>query len=188
MRVSYPIIVTGFMGSGKTTVAQALAHIWQCEMIDLDRLITERTGRNPKQIIEQDGEPAFRQVETSLLSEVLKGGGAQVIALGGGAWTMLENRLLIAEHLGQSVWLDVPFEVCWQRITGSVSERPLARDREQARNLYDRRKPIYALAALRVAGTDTLSGAETASRIANELAQSGFGREKDCPARQDANG
>jgi shikimate kinase len=185
MRVCRPIIVTGFMGSGKTTVAQGLAHIWQCEMIDLDRFITERTGRHPKEIIEQDGEPAFRQVETSLLSEVLKSGGAQVIALGGGAWTILENRALITEHQGQSVWLDVPFEVCWQRITGSVSERPLARDREQARRLYDRRKPIYELAALRVAGNDTLSGEETASRIANELAESGFGTEKDSPVRPD---
>ena len=171
MSDSHPIIVTGFMGSGKTTVAQALARVLQCNMIDLDRFITERIGRSPKEIIEQDGEPAFREIETRFLSEVLATGAARVIALGGGAWTTFENRALIEKHHGQAVWLDAPFEVCWQRIATSGSERPLARDMEQARKLYESRRPIYQLAALRVETSETLSDQETASQIADALTQ-----------------
>ena len=171
MSVSHPIIVTGFMGSGKTTVARALSRVLRGEVIDLDRFITERTGRSPKEIIDEDGEPAFRAVETRLLSEVLTSGAARVIALGGGAWTRPENRALIAQHQGRVVWLDAPFEVCWQRIAASGSERPLARDREQAKTLYQSRRPIYQLAALHVETNDALSDEETASRIAWALAQ-----------------
>lgn len=160
-----PIIVTGFMGSGKTTVAEALSRLLGCAMIDLDRFITERTGRSPREIIEQDGEPAFREIETRFLSEVLATGAARVLALGGGAWTVAQNRSLIEEHHGQAVWLDAPFEVCWQRIAASGSERPLARDREQARSLYQSRKPIYQLAALRVETSEGLSAEVTASQI-----------------------
>lgn len=171
MSISHPIIVTGFMGAGKTTVALALSRLLRGEMIDLDRFITQRIGRSPKEIIEEDGEAAFRAVETSLLSEVLAVGAVQVISLGGGAWTRPENRQLIAQHQGRVVWLDAPFEVCWQRIVASGSERPLAPDREQAKNLYDVRRPIYQMAALHVETNGTLSDNETASRIAYALAQ-----------------
>jgi len=171
MSNSHPIIVTGFMGSGKTTVAQALSRVLGCNMLDLDRFITEQVGRTPREIIEQDGEPAFRKIETRFLSEVLARGAARVIALGGGAWTTLENRALIEEHHGQAVWLDAPFELCWQRIAASGSERPLARDREQARNLYQSRRAVYQLAALRVETSETFSDVETASRIAAALTQ-----------------
>ena len=171
MSDSHPIIVTGFMGSGKTTVAEALSRVLGCNLLDLDRFITEQVGRTPKEIIEQDGEPAFRKIETCFLSEVLARRAARVIALGGGAWTTLENRALIEEHHGQVVWLDTPFEVCWQRIAASGSERPLARDREQARNLYQSRRAIYQLAGLRVETSETLSDVETASRIAEALTE-----------------
>jgi shikimate kinase len=171
MSVIRPIVVTGFMGSGKSTVARALSRVMRGKMIDLDRFITQRSGRSPKEIIDEDGEPAFRAVETRFLTEVLTSGAARVIALGGGAWTRPENRVLIAEHHGQVVWLDAPFEVCWQRIADSGSERPLARDREQAKKLYHSRRPIYQLAALRVETDGALSHAEMASRIADVLAQ-----------------
>ena len=148
--MNQPIIITGFMGSGKTTLAQALARTLNCQAIDLDQLITEREGRTPKEIIEQDGESAFREVETRLLRDVLEESLVRVIALGGGAWTLRGNRDLIAQHDGFTVWLDVPFELCWRRITVAGSDRPLAQNEEQARSLYEERRPIYGLAALRV--------------------------------------
>ena len=171
MSASDPIIITGFMGSGKTTVAQALARILQCQMIDLDRFIAERIGRSPREIIEQDGEPAFRTIETRFLSEVLTTGVARVIALGGGAWTVGENRDQIEAHHGQTVWLDAPFDICWQRIAASGSERPLARDLEQARTLYQSRRSLYQLAALHVKTGVALSHDEIASRIAHALTE-----------------
>ena len=92
------IVIVGFMGCGKTTVARALAQRLGCEMIDLDSFITEREGRTPAEIIEADGEPAFREIETHALRDALKMDDARVIALGGGAWTIEANRALFAQR------------------------------------------------------------------------------------------
>jgi len=167
--MNQPIIITGFMGSGKTTLAQALARTLNRHAIDLDQLITEREGRTPKEIIEQDGESAFREIETRLLREVLEHDSARVVALGGGAWTLQGNRDLIAQHDGFTVWLDVPFELCWQRITVAGSDRPLAQSEEQARSLYEERRHAYQLAALHFAVSEGQSVDESVLAIARAL-------------------
>ena len=144
------IVIVGFMGCGKTTVARALAQRLGREMIDLDSFITESEGRSPARIIEEDGEPAFREIETHALRDVLKPDDARVIALGGGAWTIAANRALVAQNDCLSVWLDAPFELCWERITSSGDERPLAPDRESSYRLYESRCENYQLANARI--------------------------------------
>lgn len=171
MSVPPPIIITGFMGSGKTTVARALARLLKCDVVDLDQFITEQVGRTPKQIIEEDGESAFREIETRYLGELLAKKAGRVVALGGGAWTTPQNRLLIEQYRGHTVWLDAPFELCWQRIVASGSNRPLARDQEQAHSLYQQRRQIYQSASLHLETNASLSDEETASRIAAGLKQ-----------------
>jgi len=145
-----PIIITGFMGAGKTTVALILSRKLGCAMIDLDYFITERVGRTPQAIIDEDGEQPFRELESQALSDALETGNAQIIALGGGTWTITANRALIKEHNGFTVWLDAPFELCWQRISSESSSRPLARDFNSARELYDKRRAVYDQVMLRV--------------------------------------
>jgi len=145
-----PIVITGFMGCGKSRVARALAQNLNVSFVDLDESITTRTGKTPAQLITEDGEPAFRRIETDTLREVLKSSEAGVIALGGGAWIEAANRELINEYDCSSVWLDVPFEVCWNRIETGAEDRPLGRTRAQAAALYERRKPAYELANIRV--------------------------------------
>ena len=144
------IVIVGFMGCGKTTVAEALARRLGCNMIDLDSFITERESRSPAEIIQQDGEPSFRQIETQALSDVLKNNKMRVIGLGGGTWTIEQNRALIAQDNCFTIWLDAPFELCWRRITSSGTNRPLAPDEESAKRLYTSRRPIYELATLRL--------------------------------------
>jgi shikimate kinase len=139
------IVIVGFMGCGKTTVAKALAHRLHGDSIDLDSFISEREGRSPAEIIEQDGEAAFRLIETDALRAVLEKKDAGVIALGGGAWTLEANRALIVQHDCLSVWLDAPFELCWERISASVTGRPLAPDRAGAEKLYVDRRASYEL-------------------------------------------
>ena len=160
-----PIIITGFMASGKTTVARALALALGCQSIDLDQFITDRTRRTPQEIIEQDGESAFREVETSLLREALKKNLAAVIALGGGAWTIELNRQLIAARGGFTVWLDAPFELCWRRIAESGSERPLAQRKAKALDLYNQRRPIYGSTDLHLKATAEASIDEIVEEI-----------------------
>src|SRR2546423_8308132 len=120
------IIILGFMACGKTTVARELARQLDCDYVDLDSFITERHGRSPAAIIQQDGEENFREIETLALRDVLQNKDARVIALGGGTWTIPANRTLAALHDCETVWLDVSFEVCWDRIVAAATARPLA--------------------------------------------------------------
>lgn len=148
--MSRPIVITGFMGCGKTRVARELARSLDLPMIDLDDRITAHEGRSPAQLIREEGEPRFRSIETSALASVLEAGGAGVIALGGGAWIEAANRELIRQYDCRSVWLDVPFEICWSRIERSDEDRPLGKTKEQAQSLYDLRLPVYQLADIHI--------------------------------------
>ena len=168
------IIIVGFMGSGKTTVAEALARRLGCEMIDLDSFITNREGRSPAEIIVPDGEPSFREIETRALKAVLETEGPRVIALGGGAWTIAANRALVEKHDCLSVWLDAPFELCWERITASGTTRPLAPDREEAQALFETRRAIYGLAQIRIDSCADNALAEIVTKV--EPTSSGLSR------------
>src|ERR1041385_9224972 len=162
------IVILGFMGCGKTTVAKELARQLDCSVIDLDSFITELHGRSPAEIIQQDGEDSFREIETLALRDVLQDKPARVIALGGGTWTIPANRTLIALHDCLSVWLDASFELCWKRINGGQTIRPLAPDREIAFARYESRRADYAMAEKPIA-VDEFDAAEAlATQILRE--------------------
>ncbi len=144
------IAITGFMASGKTTIARTLAARFDYEFADLDDLIAAQQQRTIKEILETEGEDRFREIETNALREVLRKDGARVIALGGGAWTMPENRRMLGKREALTVWLDTSFELCWKRIEAGAETRPLASSREQAHQLYLERLPIYELAQKRI--------------------------------------
>jgi shikimate kinase len=159
-------VILGFMGCGKTAVATELARQLKCKLIDLDSFITESQGRSPADIIEQDGEPAFRQIESLALTEVLKDHDARVIALGGGTWSIPANRTLIALYDYLTVWLDAPFEICWQRIIHSrKTARPLAPDQETAKVRYVARRDDYTLAQRQISVTEADSVESIASQV-----------------------
>lgn len=144
------IVITGFMGSGKTRIARKLARHLNLTMVDLDDRITEKEGRSPAQLIVEEGEPAFRLIESAVLRELLEADTANIIALGGGAWIQEVNRNLINQEGCVSIWLDVPFEACWARIESSGDDRPLGRTKDQAQMLYEQRRPIYQLANIHI--------------------------------------
>lgn len=148
------LVITGFMGCGKTHVARELARRLNLEMIDLDEVITQRDGRSPAQIIVEDGETAFRAIESAVLRGLLKTKAMGVIALGGGAWIEEANRELIHQYEWLSVWLDAPFEICWGRIEASGDNRPLGKTKEQAQALFDLRRPIYEIADVHIVVAD----------------------------------
>jgi len=161
------IVITGFMGSGKTRLARELARRLNLEMVDLDDRVTRREGRSPAQLIVDEGEDAFRSIESDVLRELLDTDGTDVIALGGGAWIVDANRQLIDDYGCLSIWLDVPFEVCWARIETSGDDRPLGRTRDEAKTRYDQRKPIYQLAKIHVEVTDEVDLDSVIARIKN---------------------
>src|SRR5258706_69309 len=163
------IIIIGFMGTGKTTVAHELGRKLNCLAVDLDELIARRESRSASEIIEQDGESEFRRIEAQLLFEALEDSRARVISVGGGAWTIAANRQRIAQRGAFTVWLDADFELCWRRIESGNVARPLARSRAMAERLYGERRPVYELADANLTVSEGDSAAEIATRVANEI-------------------
>ena len=163
------VVITGFMGAGKSTVARLLARRLSCLAVDLDDLVTRRAGRTPRELIDEDGETHFRELETEALREALDGAGPLVVAAGGGAWALARNRALADARGCLTVWLDAPFEQCWSRILNDAAARPLARDEQQARRLYDERRASYALARLHVEVRDDTTPETLSAAIADAL-------------------
>jgi len=163
------IVILGFMACGKTTVARELARQLDCRFVDLDSFISEREARSPAEIIMQDGETAFREIETLTLRDVLQKTSARIIALGGGTWMIPANRTLVALHDCASIWLDAPFELCWERITSSDTTRPLAPDRETALSRYESRRADYALADRTIVISPTHTAETLAQCILREI-------------------
>src|SRR4051812_44064738 len=160
------VVILGFMACGKTTVAKELARSLESDSVDLDSFITERHGRSAAEIIQKDGEDHFREIETLALRDVLQNHSARVIALGGGTWTMPANRTLIALHDCVTVWLDAPFDLCWQRIVESHDNvRPLAPDQANALRRFAKRRADYVLAEHRI----VISTADNQVTIANQI-------------------
>ena len=169
------IVITGFMGAGKTTVGRALARLLGETFIDLDDAVRELEGRGPRELIDVEGEDYFRESETRALQHVLEAGAARVVATGGGAWTLARNRSLVAAHGCLSVWLDAPFDLCLRRIEGEGGRdsRPFARDAERARRLYEARLAAYRQADLRVQVAPEAGAEELAAEIAAALGANG---------------
>lgn len=161
------IFLLGFMASGKSTIGRALATHLNMPFIDLDEEIVKYAGQTIGEIVRQAGEAHFRQLETECLQKAAQET-AGVIALGGGAFTQASNRALVAQH-GISVWLDAPFELCWQRIQSDAVVRPLAPTREEAFARYQQRNPLYQQAQLRIPLTAASSPVSAVAQILNQL-------------------
>jgi len=141
------VALTGFMGSGKSSVGVELARRLQWSFVDLDQEVVRREGRSIQEFFAERGEPLFRQSEVETLRAVLQSHSPDqglVLALGGGT---LESpaALEVLRGMGGVVFLDVDAEEAWRRIQGGV--RPLARDRKSFEALLRRRRGVYEKAA-----------------------------------------
>jgi shikimate kinase len=163
------IALTGFMGVGKSSVARHLAQLLQCERVDLDSFIEEHKHQKIHDIIDTDGIENYRKVESQCLESVLKETDAQIISLGGGAWTEDKNRRLLKKNGLTTVWLESSFQHCWRNIRMSKKERPLARDKVAARKLFDERQKLYALADWHFVIKPGFTSFDVARQIAEEI-------------------
>lgn len=163
------IVLTGFMGVGKSTVAKCLSYLLQTEKIDLDRLIEEKEKLSVPEIIEIKGIEHFRDLETEHLQKVLAETDLRIIALGGGAWVAERNRQIIKNNKCVSVWLESTFEHCWRNINCSRQERPLAKDKNMVQKLFDERQKFYCLADWHFVVKPELTSFDVAKLIAEEV-------------------
>lgn len=146
-------VLIGMPGAGKTTLGRALAERMHRPFYDTDDLIVARIGMPIAAFIEGEGERAFRDVESAVISDLSEHTGA-VIATGGGAVLREENRVSLKKN-GRILYLDRPLD----DIT-PTADRPLSRDREALAARYRERAPIYRAAAdARIEITGSVDGA-----------------------------
>lgn len=160
------IVLTGFMGSGKSTVGAMLAERLGWTFLDLDSEIEARCGMSVPEIFTQKGEAHFRQQEAAALAAVL-GRSPVVIALGGGAPETHENRMLLQQAPATTVFfLDAPFHVLHGRCLdqqaseSATAARPLLADPEAAEARFHTRRGHYAGVATHQVDTSALSPQE----------------------------
>lgn len=163
------VVLTGFMGVGKSSVARHLSSLLKCVRVDLDSMIESSQGRTISEILDQDGEAAYRKIETATLAEVLRQGDWRVLSLGGGTWTVPQNRALIHAEGLTTVWLESSFEHCWLNIRGSRKERPLARNKSNALRLFNERQKLYCLADWHFVIRPDFTSYDAAREIAEQI-------------------
>ncbi|HUA74202.1 MAG TPA: bifunctional shikimate kinase/3-dehydroquinate synthase [Solirubrobacteraceae bacterium] len=142
------LVLIGFMGAGKSTVAVELAQLLGTQARDSDELLARRFGHSVAEEFERAGEEAFRAAEEELVCELLDAAEpGSVIALGGGSILSARVRTALEPHV--VVLLDVEAEEAWERVSappeaaGGGLERPLARDREAFLALHAQRRELY---------------------------------------------
>jgi shikimate kinase len=165
------IVLTGFMGSGKTTTGAHLAAQLGWRFADLDREIERRAGLSVPQIFAELGEPHFRRLETAALASLL-GQRHLVLALGGGAPETLANRLLLEQTPHTAVvHLTAPLETLLARCAQDAANptttaRPLL---TEAHTKFHLRRPLYDQVATHTLDTATLTPESTTDAILRAL-------------------
>ena len=127
------IILTGFMGTGKTVTGQEVAARLGRPFVDLDDIIVERAGKPIPAIFAEDGEPAFRAIEAAICEELSAPAGL-VIAVGGGAAVNPANRDALSRG-GTLICLDASPETLLRRI-GDDDNRPMLAGADRLARIY----------------------------------------------------
>ena len=134
------LVLIGMPGSGKSAVGKILTKTTGKPLADTDQLIVEKAGKSIPEIFREEGEPAFRDLESEIIRELSLQGG-QVISTGGGAVLRPENVTLLRQN-GRLFWLD--------RAPDSLvptDDRPLADTAAKMKQLYQEREPVYRASA-----------------------------------------
>ena len=164
------VVLTGFMGSGKSTVGPLVAARLGWRFIDADNVIEAEAGATIAEIFRRDGEAAFREREHATILRLL-GEEELVLALGGGAIEHTATReALTGTDRTLLVHLDVALETTVARCGGTDHVRPILADRANLESRYSRRRPLYRRADVSIA-VDALTPDEVASAVAEALRQ-----------------
>ncbi|MDQ8837283.1 MULTISPECIES: shikimate kinase [Streptococcus] len=159
-----PIVLLGFMGVGKTTVARLLP----LPVYDMDRIIEEQIGMSIVDYFDHEGEVAFRQRETQVLQELLNLPEDCLVSTGGGVIKSEVNRKLLVANRENNILLTASFEVAYKRIClDKESERPLflQLSKEEVKAIYMERISLYQGLANTIINTDHLSPEQVARNI-----------------------
>lgn len=160
------IILMGFMGAGKTTIGKKLSKALNWEFIDTDAYIEEEQRRKISDIFAEDGEMAFRDMETDLLKRLQNGENQFVLSIGGGMPVREENRALL-RNLGTVIYLKTSKEEIIRRVSGDKN-RPLLQGgdlEEKVTNLMNARECIY----IETAHVEIVTDGKTPEQVVKEI-------------------
>ena len=148
-RLKKNLVLTGMMGSGKTTIGKSLSQRLNMQFADIDDIIEKKNGLSISMIFEQRGEKTFRQEEEVESKNALKRSNI-IIALGGGAFINKNIRDEIKKN-SVSIWLDLDVEMLYKRVNLN-QKRPLLKNssKEDLKKIYNDRKKIYSLADFKI--------------------------------------
>ena len=164
------IVLTGFMGCGKTTVGPLVAARLGWQFVDVDDVIEAETAATIAELFARDGEALFREREHKTIARLLEGD-RMVLALGGGAIERKETRDLLIETAGTLlVHLEVELATTLARCRGTEQARPVLADQANLASRYQRRLPLYRTAHVSIR-VDLLTPEQVATAI---LTASGF--------------
>lgn len=164
------IVLTGFMGSGKTTVGPIIAQRLGWRFIDVDDVIEGEAGCTIALLFSREGEPSFRVREHSTIARLV-GTDDLVLALGGGAIEHPETRALLLQSPDTLlVHLEVQLATTLARCSGTEHTRPVLADQANLARRYERRLPLYRTAHISIP-VDSLTPSDVAQAV---LSAAGF--------------
>jgi shikimate kinase len=165
------LVLTGFMGAGKSTIGRLLAARTGWTFLDLDAHLEARTGATIPELFAQHGEPHFRRLESTALASAL-GRTETVLALGGGTPEGLTNRLLLEQTPATfTIFLDAPFPTLFDRCMLQDIARPVLEDPAAAQLRFAHRHPLYTRLARLTIDTADLTPESTVETILTALNQ-----------------
>ena len=162
------IVLTGFMGAGKTTVGNLLGERLGWRFVDVDAQIEGTAGSSIAELFAERGEPWFRQLEHETIQQLLEAD-CLVLALGGGAIEDERTRSLLLNLPGtQLIHLEASLETILDRCRGTEDLRPILQDSANLEGRYLKRLPLYRQAHLTLA-VDSIHPAAAVEAILNHL-------------------
>jgi len=167
------IVLVGVPGAGKTTVGRLLGQALERPFFDSDFEIERLAGKTVSEIFTQDGEQTFRDLEATVIADLLKGDG-KVLSLGGGALLNQDTRRLVANS--QTIWLVANLAKAVSRV-GLNRNRPLllGNVRGQLADLMQAREPLYREVAKHQVETSELTPDEVVAEIMKSMNSSQAG-------------
>ncbi len=158
------IVLTGFMGSGKSTVGPIVAQRLGWNFVDVDDVIAAEAGFSIPEIFRNEGEAEFRRHERETIARLASSDGL-VLALGGGAIEDAETRgRLLADPATLVVHLEVELATTLTRCKGTEDLRPVLADEANLAGRYERRLPLYRMAHVSL-NVDALTPEQVADAI-----------------------
>lgn len=169
------IVLLGYMGCGKSTIAQNLSKITNIPFLDLDTCIEKRANLSVNEIFSKHGEIYFRKLEHEMFLELLQSSENTIIGLGGGTPCYANNHLLLQNEGLVSIYLKASIDTLYNRLVYNKSKRPLIANMNEeemkefiAKHLFDR--SFYYNHAQHKVSVDNKSVEETVEDILAILA------------------